>query len=74
MQHSQPGSNLRPLGHFLMTGDPDEQMRNELHVGSDGFGTTDPILFTRQGLTVKMETTVKMSRFDEETGSGEDTK
>ena len=77
LQHLQPGSNLRPLGHFLMTGGPGEQMRNELHLGSDGFGTTDPILFTRQGFPVKMEwklTTVKMSRFDEETGSGEETK
>ena len=29
--------------------------RNELHFGSDGFGTIDPILFEVQGFPVNME-------------------
>ena len=55
LQHLQPGSNLSPLGHFLTMGALDEQTKNELHFGSDGFGTIDPILLELQGFPVKME-------------------
>ena len=55
LQHLQPGSNLSPLGHFLMTGALAVQMRNELHLGSDGFGTADPVLIAPQGFPVKMK-------------------